>query len=112
MKFCPNCDNEVCANSAVTHFANICDLIFDSNQTELMMLDECYINMGFLLNGEYPEKLRKPRKIPAKLPQRLPELETPFIFLEGFPVISITCKKTPWIFHYAESEIDVECLDN
>ncbi|SDA57921.1 hypothetical protein [Methanobrevibacter millerae] len=112
MDNCPNCNNRVCVNSSMTHLANLCDLIFDSSQPELMMLDEYYINMGFLLNDEYPEKLRKPRKIPTKLPQRLPELVTPFIYFEEFPAISITCKKTPWIFHYADSEIDVEFLDN
>lgn len=112
MDNCPNCNNSVCVNATMTHLANICDLIFDSNQVELMMLDECYIERSFLLNDEYPEKLRKPRKIPAKLPQKLPEIVTPFIFREGFPVISITCKRTPWIFQYSDSEIDVEYLDN
>ena len=112
MNQCPNCNNRVCVNTSLTHLANICDLIFDSNQMELMMIDESYINMEFLLNEEYPQKLRKPRKLPAKLPQRLPELTTPFIYLEEFPVITITCKKTPWIFQYGDFEIDVECLDN
>ena len=113
MTNCPNCTNEICANGAVTHMLNALDLLTDSNPLEMKLVDESFLNGGFLVSSEYPDKLRKPRKIPTVIPKRVPDISDFDFFDAGsFVSITVTCKKTPWIFHYEDSFVEVEVLDN
>ena len=113
MDNCPNCSNEICANGFITHLLNAFDLMSDSNPMEMQLVDESFLNGGFLVSNEYPDKLRKPRKIPTVIPKRLPDIgDFDFFDLESFQSITVTCKNTPWIFQYRQSVIDVEVLDN
>ena len=92
---------------------NALDLMTDSNPLEMQLVDESFLNGGFLVSNEYPDKLRKPRKIPTVIPKRLPDIsEVDFFDSESFLSITVTCKKTPWIFQYRDSFVDVEVLDN
>ena len=113
MDNCPNCSNEICANGFITHLLNAFDLMSDSNPMEMQLVDESFLNGGFLVSNEYPDKLRKPRKIPTVIPKRVPDItKIDFFDVESFVSITVTCKKTPWIFQYTDSFIEVEVLDN
>ncbi|MCR5026665.1 MAG: hypothetical protein K6A34_04400 [Methanobrevibacter sp.] len=113
MDNCPNCTNEICANGAMTQMFDAFDKMFDSNPLEMQRVDESFINGGFLVSNEYPDKLRKPRKIPTVIPKRLPDIgDFDFFDKESFLSITVTCKRSPWIFHYSQSMVDIEVLDN
>ena len=113
MHNCPNCTNEICANGAMTHMMNALDLMTDSNPLEMQLVDESFLKGGFLVSNEYLDKLRKPRKIPTVIPKKVPDIsEIDFFDVRSFVSITVTCKKTPWIFQYRDSFIEVEVLDN
>ena len=92
---------------------NVFDLMTDANPLEMQLVDESFLNGGFLVSNEYPDKLRKPRKIPTVIPKRLPDIsDFDFFDAASFQSITVTCKKSPWIFQYSQSLVDIEVLDN
>ena len=107
---CPDCKADVCINTALSELVRVFILASKTNQDDIEAIDETYINNQYMLNNEYPEKLRKPRKIPAKLPK--PVSSGPFFLHHYFPTISVTCMKTPWVFEYVDSFIEIEFMDN
>ena len=110
---CPNCNNEICANGFMTHMVSVMDLMTNPNQLEMMLVDETFLSEEYFLNNDYPDKLRKPRVLPAVISKRLPDIsDFEFFNQESFQAVSITCKNTPWIFQYTDSFVDVEVFDN
>lgn len=117
MEKCPNCKNEVCTNPSLTQILNYLDLKTESNLFELENSEE-YMLMEFILSEDFIRRNKKPRTIPSKVPRRLPRqisgnlfyLENEDNFIEYCGVVSVTCKKSSFVFEYADA--DIEYLDN
>ncbi|MBR0271637.1 MAG: hypothetical protein IJQ68_06580 [Methanobrevibacter sp.] len=97
-------------NPSFTHLSNFIDLFSESNLFELVT-NERVMLMELILPQDFIEK-HTPRRIPQKIPRSFMNnfMEEN---LSAFPgVVSVTCKKSPFVFEYVDFDLDLEYLDN
>ncbi len=86
------------------------DLFTESNFFDLKINENAML-VDFFVPQDFIDRNR-PRRIPQKLPRSLSDaiVEEEMTSFSG--VVSVTCNKSPLVFEYADSQLNLEYLDN